>query len=1029
MTRLEDRTTPAAGLSGLYYPPTHYFVNPDLGAPAVTGPIQSLDIGLAALSARASDFGLSPSDLTDPIVTSQYTDLDSGIHHIYLRQRVNGLAVINAEFTIGVAANGAVISIGGGFVPDLPSKVGTFHPGQDMLSPIDAVQSAARQLELPFGRLTITDGVMGPLLIPPTTYTVSAPALSMADIPLRLQYVPTADGSAALSWGMEIQTLDSQHWYDLSVDVSTGRIVALVDWTSEADYHVVPIPNESPQDGGFNIISNPADPVASPFGWHDTNGVAGPEFTDTRGNNVDAHLDRDANNVPDPSPPRPDGGANLNFSGYTFDPASSPLTLQNQNAAMVNLFYMNNVLHDVHYQYGFTEAAGNFQVNNYGRGGLGNDPVQADAQDGSGTNNANMSTPADGSSPRMQMYIWTAANPDRDSDLDNGVIIHEYGHGVSNRLTGGPANSGALGNIQSRGMGEGWSDWHAIMFTQRPADLITSGHGIGTYVNNQPQNGVGIRRFRYSYDMTINPLTWDAYGSSGTTSYGVTRTTAVHRTGEIWCSALWDMNWLLINKYGYDTNLYTGWSPNPGPANAGNKLAMRLVMEGMKLQPSNPSFIQARDAIIAADIALNGGKDLFEIWSAFARRGLGQGASTPGSTSTATPTLSFTLPMLVSSVVPATGAVVSSAPTSFTVNVTAPITVASLQASDFTVNGIPATSVTYTPGATSATFDFATSPVTAQGAQAIAIAAGAFTRASDGSNVAAYGSTFYFDSTPLLVTAITPALDSNVPLPVTSVDVTFNQPVDPASVQTSDLSISRGTVTGFSLLNGNTTVRFSLADLTNVQVMTVGMFAGAVLDLQGGPSAATGFGTWTLVNAPPAPTVTGVVVGDGTAQRSMVTSLTVTFSQVVSFAGPVADAFQLTRNGGGAVNFQASASTIGGVTVVTLNGFSGVETQNGSLIDGRYTFRALASQISSAGGALNGGNDFVFGDADGLFRFFGDITGDRRVDIADFGIFSTSYNLQLGQTGYIAAFDFNGDNRVDIADFGQFSLRYFTNLP
>jgi extracellular elastinolytic metalloproteinase len=397
MTRLEDRTTPAAAISGLYYPPTHFFVNPDLSAPTVTGPIQPLDIGLAALSARASDFGLSPTDLVDPIVTSQYTDLDTGIHHIYLRQQVNGLAVMNAEFSLGIAANGAVISIGGAFVPDLADKVGQFHPGQKMRSPIEAVQDAARQLELSHGRLLIADGVMGPLLVPPTTYTVSAPSLSMEDIPLRLQYVPTADGSAALAWGMVIQTLDSQHWYDVSVDVATGRIVALADWMSEADYRVVPVPNESPQDGGFSVISNAADPTASPFGWHDTNGVAGAEFTDTRGNNVDSHLDRDANNVPDPSPPRPDGGANLDFSSYTFDPASAPTTVQNQNAAMVNLFFMNNILHDVHYQYGFTEAAGNFQVNNYGRGGAGNDAVQADAQDGSGTNNANFGTPVDGS--------------------------------------------------------------------------------------------------------------------------------------------------------------------------------------------------------------------------------------------------------------------------------------------------------------------------------------------------------------------------------------------------------------------------------------------------------------------------------------------------------------------------------------------------------------------------------------------------------------------------------------------------------
>src|SRR5262249_7142920 len=195
-----------------------------------------------------------------------------------------------------------------------------------------------------------------------------------------------------------------------------------------------------------------------------------------------------------------------------------------------------------------------FQVNNYGRGGAGNDAVQADAQDGSGTNNANFATPPDGSAPRMQMYLFTSTNPQRDGDLDNSVIFHEYGHGVSNRLTGGPANSNALDNVQSGGMGEGWSDFYALMFLQRPTDTQNAGYGIGTYVIGQPQTSVGIRRFRYSFATpgvsgSQDPLTFDAYGTSGSTSYGVARSTEVHNTGELWTSTLWDMNWLLINKY------------------------------------------------------------------------------------------------------------------------------------------------------------------------------------------------------------------------------------------------------------------------------------------------------------------------------------------------------------------------------------------------------------------------------------------------------------------------------------------------
>ncbi len=183
---------------------------------------------------------------------------------------------------------------------------------------------------------------------------------------------------------------------------------------------------------------------------------------------------------------------------------------------------------------------------------------------------------------------------------------------------------------------------------------------------------------------------------------------------------------------------------------------------------------------------------------------------------------------------------------------------------------------------------------------------------------------------------------------------------------------------------------------------------------------------FTITSAPPQ--VQSVVVNDGSAQRSMVTSLTVTFNTTVSFAGAPAAAFTLTRvNGGSVGSFTATPTVVGGQTVVTIGNFSGAETQFGSLADGRYVLTIIPNQVFTAGGQLAGQN--VFDDSNGLFRFFGDINGSRTVDIQDFGQFSSTYNLQLGQTGYIAAFDFNGDNRIDIADFGQFSVRYFTTLP
>src|SRR5262249_2391009 len=129
------------------------------------------------------------------------------------------------------------------------------------------------------------------------------------------------------------------------------------------------------------------------------------------------------------------------------------------SAAVTQLFYWCNWYHDRLYQLGFTEAAGNFQSNNFGRGGFGHDDVQADAEDGSWLNNANFSTPPDGSPGRMQMYLFNGMSPRRDGDLDAEIILHEHTHGLSWRLVGGGQ---ALGDTQSDGMGEGWSDFYGL---------------------------------------------------------------------------------------------------------------------------------------------------------------------------------------------------------------------------------------------------------------------------------------------------------------------------------------------------------------------------------------------------------------------------------------------------------------------------------------------------------------------------------------------------------------------------------------
>lgn len=193
----------------------------------------------------------------------------------------------------------------------------------------------------------------------------------------------------------------------------------------------------------------------------------------------------------------------------------------------------------------------------------------------------------------------------RDSDLDNGIIAHEYGHGISIRLTGGPSQGGCLG-VQEQ-MGEGWSDWIGMVMTIEPGDVGPDRRGVGTYVQAQPTTGNGIRPAPYSTDFGINNYTY------GNLCDG--NITVPHGVGFIWSTMLWDMTWALIGQYGWDPDLYNG--------TGGNNIAMALVTEGMKLQPCSPGFVDGRDAILLADQQLYGGANQCLIWQAFATRGLG----------------------------------------------------------------------------------------------------------------------------------------------------------------------------------------------------------------------------------------------------------------------------------------------------------------------------------------------------------------------------------------------------------------------
>jgi extracellular elastinolytic metalloproteinase len=584
--------------------------------------VDALDVAREYVLDNLPLLGLEPADLDDFEVTDRVFSRVSGATHIYLRQRYRGLPVYNAQLHVNVNREGRLISVNNSFLPGLERAAAASEAKLDLPR---AVERAARHLGIGLRSLprlrSRADGVE-------QAASVEGGGVSRQPISGRLMWLPVREGLARLVWKLEIHTLDDQHVYDMTVDALDGTVWTRFDQVASDSYRVYARPAESPNhvsplppSDGRTLVQNPANLDASPFGWHDTSGAPGAESTLTQGNNVNAYTDVDNNNAPDAGS-SPNGGAGLAFD-FPLNLAQAPSAYR--PAAVTNLFYWNNIIHDVQYQYGFDEAAGNFQVNNYGNGGAGNDAVRAEAQDGGGTNNANFGTPPDGSAPRMQMYVWTAPTPDRDGDVDAGIVIHEYGHGISNRLVGGPSNVNCLTNSQQPG--EGLSDWWALAYTAEVGDAGADPRGIGTYALGQPTSGAGIRTQRYSTNPAVN--TWTYASISGMA--------IPHGVGSVWAQAAWEVYWKLVDAHGFNPDLYDADGP------AGNQRMMLYVNEGLKNTACNPTFTQVRDGILAAAADLHNGEDVCRMWEAFAAYGLGTNAI-GGSANSTNPTNGFNIP-------------------------------------------------------------------------------------------------------------------------------------------------------------------------------------------------------------------------------------------------------------------------------------------------------------------------------------------------------------------------------------------------
>ena len=412
---------------------------------------QSVDYLESAYKHIEEKYELNRAAVGDLKIQNQYQTKHNQVEHVILVQTSRDIEIFGTQINLAILPDGSVISVG----HNLIRQDKTTLPGpKPQISAGAAIQSAAVSMGLTNRSLPALKGIADNGVA-----TYEKADISLQDIPVRIGYMKTEDGEYKLVYMMEIESASHGKLFQSYVDAVTGESIANESLTischfedgylmhdedcdealtpvdsplapplvgANGTYRVIPVTVESPSHGNFELISDPDDAMASPFGWHDSDGIAGPDHINTQGNNVHAFLDRNWDYFPDLNVT---GGDDLIFD-FPYDDNAEPIA--NQNVAVTNLFYWNNIMHDFAYQYGFDEAAGNFQARNYSGQGFGSDDVEAHAQFGDNNhaqcgaqanndvdcvNNADFSTPSDGGNGRMRMFTWNRDNSSKYLDV------------------------------------------------------------------------------------------------------------------------------------------------------------------------------------------------------------------------------------------------------------------------------------------------------------------------------------------------------------------------------------------------------------------------------------------------------------------------------------------------------------------------------------------------------------------------------------------------------------------------------------
>ncbi|KAL1916154.1 uncharacterized protein VTP21DRAFT_6158, partial [Calcarisporiella thermophila] len=444
------------------------------------------------------------------------TDI-TGITHIYLRQVIDGLEVVNGDININVDKKNKIISYGNSFYRESTQKAEDGAKTNDKLSrrapkapiidPKQALLSFAKHLNLDIPdpkSIKVEEGEAlrgnGPILLSNVPFSTSN------RVPVRKVLMHTDNGRRLHTvWELDVKM--KLNWFHAYVDSQNGDVISMVDWVNEAVYQVFPLGVNDPSEGSRSLLVDPHDKIASPNGWHLPGNSQNSRATLSNNVYAQENLRGDTNLQKWQDKFRPSGGENKVFD-FPLDLTKVPKTYL--NASITNLFYWTNTMHDLFYRYGFNEVAGNFQEDNFGKGGKASDAVIAFAQDGSETNNAYFWTTPDGQKPTIQMFLWTSANPRRDGDLDSGIIVHEYSHGISTRLTGGPNNANCLSWGEAEGMGEGWGDFFATILRVKSNHNRNAEFSMGSYAY-----GENIHNYLYSTSKTTNPETYGTMDEPG----------------------------------------------------------------------------------------------------------------------------------------------------------------------------------------------------------------------------------------------------------------------------------------------------------------------------------------------------------------------------------------------------------------------------------------------------------------------------------------------------------------------------------